>query len=35
MKNVPKMFPREMLDIEMVNEEGTQEIVIVIKKTNE
>jgi len=35
MKNVPKMFPREMLDVEMVNEEGTQEIVIVIKKTNE
>ena len=35
MKNVPKMFPKEMLDLELVNEEGTQEIFLVIKKTNE
>jgi hypothetical protein len=25
-KNVPKMFPKEMLDCEIVNEEGSQEI---------
>ena len=29
------MFPKEMLDLELVNEEGTQEIFLVIKKTNE
>ena len=34
-KNVPKMFPKEMLDIEFVNEEGSQEIYLVVKKTND
>ena len=34
-KNIPKMFPKEMLDVEFFNEEGTQEIYLVVKKTNE
>jgi hypothetical protein len=35
MKNIPKMFPKEMLDIEFYNEEGTQEIYLIVKKTND
>jgi hypothetical protein len=34
-KNIPKMFPKEMLDVEFFNEEGTQEIYLIVKKTNE
>ena len=32
-RNIPKMFPKELLDCELVNEENTLEIYILIKKT--
>lgn len=32
-KNLPKMFPKELLDCELVNEENTLEIYLEIKKT--
>lgn len=32
-RNIPKMFPNEILDCELVNEEKSHELYIKIKKT--
>jgi predicted Zn-ribbon and HTH transcriptional regulator len=34
-KNLPKMFPKDLLDCELVNEENTLEIYLEIKRTTE
>ena len=33
MRNLPKMFPKEMIDCELVNEENSLEIYLLVKKT--
>ncbi len=33
MRNIPKMFPKEMIECELVNEENSLEIFLEIKKT--
>lgn len=32
-RNIPKMFPKEMIECELVNEENSLEIYLKIKKT--
>ena len=33
MRNLPKMFPKDMLDCELVNEENSLEVYMLIRKT--
>jgi hypothetical protein len=33
MRNLAKMFPKDMLDCELVNEENSLEIYLLIRKT--